>query len=257
MATGLVAGTYFAFTCAVMPGLAATDDRTFVAAMQAINVKIENPVFFAGFFGAFVLPLIAVFRQRKAGGGAALRWTIAGLALYTARVAHHDGLQHSAQQHPQGRGRRRGTRRPGGGAAGLRGPVGGLEHRPHGGVDGGGRLPGVRDAAARARRGRVVNRPRTPGGCPPRSASGRSWAACLRTATVMLRHPYSGFSGVADEFAGGHQDVRFAKAGDDVGHGLGRTDEIDVSMLHAPANDPARTTQRFVARGGAAGAAFG
>lgn len=84
MATGLVAGTYFAFTCAVMPGLAATDDRTFVAAMQAINVKIENPVFFAGFFGAFVLPLVAVFRQRKAGGGAALRWTIAGLALYTA-----------------------------------------------------------------------------------------------------------------------------------------------------------------------------
>lgn len=83
VATGLVAGTYFAFTCAVMPGLAATDDRTFVAAMQAINVKIENPVFFAGFFGAFVLPLIAVFRQRKAGGGAALRWTIAGLALYT------------------------------------------------------------------------------------------------------------------------------------------------------------------------------
>lgn len=80
---GLIAGTYYAFSCAVMPGLAATDDRTYIAAMQQINVKIENPVFFLSFFGAFLLPLAAVFMQRKRGGGAALRWIVAGLALYT------------------------------------------------------------------------------------------------------------------------------------------------------------------------------
>ena len=41
--TGLMAGLYYAYACSVMPGLSRTDDRTFVSAMQQINVAIINP----------------------------------------------------------------------------------------------------------------------------------------------------------------------------------------------------------------------
>lgn len=42
-----------------------------------------------------------------------------------------------------------------------------------------------------------------------------------------------------------------------MGHGLGRTDEIDVNMLHAPANDPAQGNATVCRPWGCGGAAFG
>lgn len=80
--TGLVAGVYYAYACSVMIGLGDSDDRTFVEAMQQINEAIQNPVFFAGFFGALLLPGIAAFLERRRGLRTS-RWTWAGLALYT------------------------------------------------------------------------------------------------------------------------------------------------------------------------------
>lgn len=50
--TGLMAGLFYAWSCSVMPGFARLSDREFVAAMQAGNRAIQNPVFFAAFFGA-------------------------------------------------------------------------------------------------------------------------------------------------------------------------------------------------------------
>ena len=44
---GLQAGTYYTWASGVMPGLARTDDQTFVHAMQGMNVAIVNPVFLA------------------------------------------------------------------------------------------------------------------------------------------------------------------------------------------------------------------
>jgi len=79
--TGLIAGVYYAFACSVMLGLGASGDRTFIEAMQNINKKIENPVFFLTFFGALVLPAWALrtFRHDRR-----LRlWIAAGLVLYT------------------------------------------------------------------------------------------------------------------------------------------------------------------------------
>jgi uncharacterized membrane protein len=79
--TGLIAGVYYAFACSVMLGLGASGDRTFIEAMQNINKKIENPLFFLTFFGAFVLPAWALrtFRHDRR-----LRlWIAAGLVLYT------------------------------------------------------------------------------------------------------------------------------------------------------------------------------
>ena len=73
LATGLMAGLYFAFSCAVMPGLARTDDRTFVAAMQWINVRILNGWFALAFGGAFV----SARRIERRGCDRADRMTIA------------------------------------------------------------------------------------------------------------------------------------------------------------------------------------
>ena len=84
VATGLIAGVYYAFACAVMLGLGASSDRTFIEAMQNINTKIQNPAFFLTFFGAVILPAWALrtFRHDRK-----LRvWIAAGLALYTLGV---------------------------------------------------------------------------------------------------------------------------------------------------------------------------
>lgn len=75
---GLVAGLFFAFQTAVMPGLARTDDRTFVAAMQDMNVAILNPVFLT----VFTAPLIAFVVAAVTGPSRA--WVIAAGVLYLA-----------------------------------------------------------------------------------------------------------------------------------------------------------------------------
>ena len=61
LTSALQAGTYYAWASGVMPGLARTDDRTFVHTMQQMNVAIVNPVFLASFLGAPVLAVVAVF----------------------------------------------------------------------------------------------------------------------------------------------------------------------------------------------------
>lgn len=50
--TALMAGLFFAWSCSVMLGFAKMSDREFVSAMQKTNRAIQNPVFFAVFFGA-------------------------------------------------------------------------------------------------------------------------------------------------------------------------------------------------------------
>ena len=53
---GLQAGTYYTWATGVMPGLARTDDRTFVHATQQMSIAIVNPAFMLSFLGA---PLFA------------------------------------------------------------------------------------------------------------------------------------------------------------------------------------------------------
>lgn len=80
---GLIAGVYYCFTCAIMPALSGADDRVFIDVIQRVNVKIENPVFFLSFFGAFLVPLAAAWMQRRRGGGPVMRWILIALFLYT------------------------------------------------------------------------------------------------------------------------------------------------------------------------------
>lgn len=83
VATGLQAGTYYTWASGVMPGLAHTDDRTFVSSMNHINVAIVNPVFMLTFLGAPALAAAAVATSAPGARG----WAIAGLALALGTVA--------------------------------------------------------------------------------------------------------------------------------------------------------------------------
>lgn len=82
--TGLMAGLFFAFSYSVMPGLARTDNRTFVEAMQQINKAILNGWFATCFFGALAFTALAAILHFR--NGAVFAWTLAGLALYVATL---------------------------------------------------------------------------------------------------------------------------------------------------------------------------
>ena len=68
--TGLLAGVFYGFSVAIVPALRAIKGTRHIAAMQSINVKIINPVFFLSFFGpALPLPLAAfLLRDRPQFG---------------------------------------------------------------------------------------------------------------------------------------------------------------------------------------------
>jgi uncharacterized membrane protein len=84
--TGLMAGLYYAYACSVMLGLGRTDDRTFVSAMQQINVAIINPWFFVSFFGALVFTALAAVLHLRGEWQAVLPWIAAALVLYVATL---------------------------------------------------------------------------------------------------------------------------------------------------------------------------
>jgi len=67
-ASGLMAGLFFAFSVAVMPGLADLSGSAAREAMRRINVRIQNPVFLLVFLGNVVLCGIEVFQGRYVGG---------------------------------------------------------------------------------------------------------------------------------------------------------------------------------------------
>lgn len=87
VATALFAGLFYSFSIAVMPGLRRADDRTFVSAMQEINVAILNPWFALSFGGAPVLTLLASALQIPVVERGVLPWVAAGAVLCLATVA--------------------------------------------------------------------------------------------------------------------------------------------------------------------------
>ena len=84
MTMGLAAGVFALYAHTIMPGLKSTDDRTFVAAFQAIDRAIINVWFMlSAFLGALVLTIIAAIAHR---GAPALPWIAAALGLYAVAV---------------------------------------------------------------------------------------------------------------------------------------------------------------------------
>jgi uncharacterized membrane protein len=85
--TGLVAGLFYGFSIAVMPGLARTDDRTLVDVMRGINAAILNGWFLLGYVGALLLDALAlVLFALHAESRAVLAPVAVSTALYLAAV---------------------------------------------------------------------------------------------------------------------------------------------------------------------------
>jgi uncharacterized membrane protein len=80
VAGGLDAGVFFLYAVAIMPGLRRVDDRSFVAAFQAIDRAIVGPLYIAGaFFGTLALAVAAALLHL--GEPVVLGWSMAAAAL--------------------------------------------------------------------------------------------------------------------------------------------------------------------------------
>jgi uncharacterized membrane protein len=83
VAAGATAGVFLLYAIAIMPGLRRVDDRTFVAAFQAIDRAIVNPVFIGGcFLGTLVLSVAAALLHLGDGGRGVLPWLVAAAGLH-------------------------------------------------------------------------------------------------------------------------------------------------------------------------------
>ena len=99
---GLVTGAFALYAHTIMPGLKATDDRTFVTAFQSMDRAIINPWFMVGgFVGALVFTGVAVALHLGPEARAVLPWVAAALVLYlvafvitiAVNVPLNDGLK--------------------------------------------------------------------------------------------------------------------------------------------------------------------
>ncbi len=82
LTTGLIAGLFYAYAVSVNLGLAEQPDASYVSTMNAINERIQNPVFFLSFFGA-VLALLAALAAHSPRPRSGRFWLVAlACALY-------------------------------------------------------------------------------------------------------------------------------------------------------------------------------
>ena len=100
---GLVAGVFTLYAHTVMPGFRTLDDRTFVAAFQALDRAIINPWFMVGgFLGALVTTVLAAALYV---GEPPFGWIATALALYlltfvvtvAVNVPRNDALKAAGQ----------------------------------------------------------------------------------------------------------------------------------------------------------------
>jgi uncharacterized membrane protein len=82
LTTGLMAGVFYAYAVSVNLGLAGQPDATYVATMNEINEKIQNPLFFLSFFGAAVFPVAALVAHLPRRRSGRYRLIVLACALY-------------------------------------------------------------------------------------------------------------------------------------------------------------------------------
>jgi uncharacterized membrane protein len=84
LAMGLMAGVFGLYAHAIMPGLAKTDDRTFVGAFQEMDRAIINPWFMVSFLGALAFTVLAAVLHLREDERSVLPWIVVALVLYAA-----------------------------------------------------------------------------------------------------------------------------------------------------------------------------
>lgn len=86
IATGLSAGVFYTFSTAINPALAKLSDQNYIAAMQNINRDIQNPLFFASFFGAAIFLPWAVYLYRNQKASIVFKALVVSSVLYIVGV---------------------------------------------------------------------------------------------------------------------------------------------------------------------------
>jgi len=86
VSSALLTGVLFAFSTSVMPALAGRPPGEAMAAMQAMNRTILNPVFGLVFGGSALLCLAVAVSAPFTGDQAGAGWRLAGGALYVVGV---------------------------------------------------------------------------------------------------------------------------------------------------------------------------
>jgi uncharacterized membrane protein len=64
---GLIAGLLYSYSCSVNLGLRTLADNEYIKTMQAINIAIQNPIFFISFMGLFfIFPITSyiIYKQQ-------------------------------------------------------------------------------------------------------------------------------------------------------------------------------------------------
>ncbi len=84
LGSGLIAGTFFAFSTFVMQSLARLPASEGVAAMQSINLVILKSPFMPVFFGTAVLSVLALIQSLRQWHEPHAAWLLAGGSLYLA-----------------------------------------------------------------------------------------------------------------------------------------------------------------------------
>lgn len=85
--SGLMAGLFFIFSVCIMQALSRLPPEEGVAAMNAINVVIQNPLFLTAFLGTGVLGLILVAAAFLSGGQGAYLLAAGGLSYLVGTLA--------------------------------------------------------------------------------------------------------------------------------------------------------------------------
>jgi len=108
---GLMAGFFLAFSICVMKSLARLPPAQGIAAMQAINGVVINPLFLGTFFGTAVLCIVLTIGSFARASDAAAWLTLAGSALYLVgtvgvtmrfNVPRNNALAAAAPHSPEG-----------------------------------------------------------------------------------------------------------------------------------------------------------
>lgn len=86
LATGLLAGLFYGYSCSVNGGLGNLSDEKYLEAFQSIDRVIQNPVFMLSFIGpAFLLPL-ATLLAYQSNQSASLFYLLVAVIVYFTGV---------------------------------------------------------------------------------------------------------------------------------------------------------------------------
>ena len=84
--SGVMGGLFFAYSTSVMGALGRIAPSSGIAAMQAIDVVIQNPVFFIAFFGPALLSLVLAAAALLGWHGGSALAIYAGAFFYLAGI---------------------------------------------------------------------------------------------------------------------------------------------------------------------------